>query len=396
MLVEQVLGSKRALVAYVLPIALAISTNVDAAGAGQGSNAFNPDIGFIMNGTYGQFSRDPANYAVPGFPLADDSSPGSRGFAIGESELAISANIDPDWYGMFTYSIAGNDTAGVENAFVQTTSVGHGLTVKFGRFFSGIGYLNEQHSHTWDFADTALPYRALLGSQFGGDGLQVRWLAPTDLFTEAGAEMFRGDNFPAGGSANNGRGAWTAYVHVGDDVGDSNSWRAGLSYLSTKSDNRMTGAGDAFTGTAKIMIADFVWKWAPHGNPYEKNFKLQSEFLRSANDGNFTPAGGSTTSYSATPYGWYVQGAYQFMPRWRVALRHDHLHADDPGAAFIGTVLDSQGHDPKRNSVMIDYANSEFSRLRLQYNRDASQPDINNEWILQYIMSMGAHGAHIF
>ena len=404
MLVKHVLRSRRVLVVSVLPVSLALAANTYAAGAGQGSNAFNPDIGLIMNGTYGQFSNDPGDYAISGFPLGGESDPGARGFAIGESELAISSNIDPDWYGMFTYSIAGDDSAGAENAYVQTTSLGHGLTVKFGRFFSGIGYLNEQHAHTWDFADTALAYRALLGTQFGGDGLQVRWLAPTDLFTEAGAEMFHGDAFPAGGSANNGRGAWTAYVHFGDDVGDSNSWRAGLSYLSAKSDNRETGTpdpatnhGDVFTGTSKVMIADFVWKWAPHGNPYNKNFKLQAEFLRSSNDGDFTPAGSNTvTAYSATPNGWYVQGVYQFMPRWRVALRHDQLSADDPGAAFAGTVLDSQGHDPKRNSVMVDYANSEFSRLRLQFNSDQSQPDTNNEWFLQYTMSLGAHGAHIF
>ncbi|MGD8569784.1 MAG: hypothetical protein PVJ39_16985 [Gammaproteobacteria bacterium] len=397
MLVKQVLVTKRALVVCALPLSL-VAASAHAAGAGQGSNAFNPDIGLILNGTYGQFSHDPADYAISGFPLGGESDPGARGFAIGESELNLSANIDPDWYGVFTYAMA-SDEAGVENAYVQTTSIGHGVTVKFGRFFSGIGYLNEQHAHTWDFADTALAYRALLGTQFGGDGLQLRWLAPTDLFTEVGAEMLNGDAFPAGGSANDGRGAWTAYVHVGDDVGDSNSWRAGLSYLSAKSDSRETGDPgnpDVFTGTSKVMIADFVWKWAPHGNPYKRNFKLQAEFLRSSNDGDFTPAGGGATPYSATPTGWYVQGVYQFKPRWRVALRHDQLNADDPGAAFAGTVLDSQGHDPKRNSVMIDYSNSEFSRLRLQFNSDQSQPETNNEWFLQYTMSLGAHGAHIF
>ena len=395
---KQVLSRKRVLAASAMLCALLICNDVLAAGAGQGSNAFNPDIGLILNGSYGQFSRDPANYAISGFPLGGVSDPGSRGFAIGESELGISANIDPDWYGVFTYSMAG-DEAGVENAYVQTTSLGHGLTVRGGRFFSGIGYLNEQHAHTWDFVDTALAYRALLGTQYGDDGIQLRWLAPTDLFTEVGAEMFNGATFPAGGSANKGRGAWTAYIHIGDDVGDSSSWRAGISCLSAKSAGRETGdpaAPDVFTGTNKIFIADFVWKWAPHGNPYSNNFKFQAEFLRSNNDGDFTPFRASTKGYSATPTGWYMQGVYQFMPRWRVALRHDQLHADDPGVAFTGTVLDSRGHDPKRNSAMIDYSNSEFSRVRLQFNSDQSQPKTNNEWLFQYTMSLGAHGAHMF
>jgi hypothetical protein len=47
---------------------------------------------------------------------------------------------------------------------------------------------------------------------------------------------------------------------------------------------------------------------------------------------------------------------------------------------------------------MIDFSNSEFSRIRLQYNRDESrgsdEPD--NQVLVQYIYSMGAHPAHQF
>jgi hypothetical protein len=373
-----------------------ITTEVYAAGAGQASNAFNPSIGLILNGTYGQLTRDPEDYVISGFPLAEESDPGTRGFSISESELGISANIDPDWYGVFTFAMASDGTSSVENAYVQNSGLGHGLTIRAGRFFSGIGYLNEQHAHTWDFVDTALPYRALLGTQYGDDGLQVRWLAPTDMFTEVGAEWLRGDAFPAGGSADNGRGSWTAFVHIGDDVGVSHSWRAGLSYLSADAQDRTTSTSDTFTGTSEMIVIDFTWKWAPNGNPYSKNFKLQAEYLQSDNEGTFTPTGGSATAYSATPSGWYIQGVYQYMPRWRVGVRHDQLKADNPGAAFSGTVLDDQGHTPKRDSVMLDYSNSEFSRIRLQYNRDQSQPQTDDQWFVQYTMSLGAHGAHIF
>ncbi len=381
-------------VAGVLAVA-GLPEAVVAAGAGEPSNAFNPSIGLILNGTYVKFSHDPAGYAISGFPLGGESDPGTAGFSIGESELSVTANIDPDWYGAVTLAM-GDGEAAVENAYVQTTTIGHGLTVRGGRFFSGIGYLNEQHAHAWDFTDTALAYRALLGTQYGDDGVQLRWVAPIDLFTEVGAEWMRGDAFPAGGSANDGRGAWSSFVHFGGDVGSSNSWRAGLSYLSAKAEERESGEGDSFTGTSKVVIADVVWKWAPNGNAYSRNFKFQAEYLQSKNEGDFTPADGSETPYSAKPSGWYAQGVYQFMPRWRVALRHDQLKADYPGAAFTDTVLDNHGHTPSRNSVMIDYSNSEFSRFRLQFNRDQSQPEANNQWFLQYIMSLGAHGAHSF
>jgi hypothetical protein len=45
---------------------------------------------------------------------------------------------------------------------------------------------------------------------------------------------------------------------------------------------------------------------------------------------------------------------------------------------------------------MVDFSNSEFSRIRLQFNRDQSGPTAYNEVFLQYIVAMGAHPAHTF
>jgi hypothetical protein len=47
---------------------------------------------------------------------------------------------------------------------------------------------------------------------------------------------------------------------------------------------------------------------------------------------------------------------------------------------------------------MIDFSNSEFSRLRLQFSRDESRPggETDNQVFLQYIFSMGSHPAHQF
>jgi hypothetical protein len=45
---------------------------------------------------------------------------------------------------------------------------------------------------------------------------------------------------------------------------------------------------------------------------------------------------------------------------------------------------------------MTDYSTSEFGRFRLQYNHDQSRPQVDNQIIFQYTVSLGAHGAHIF
>ena len=43
---------------------------------------------------------------------------------------------------------------------------------------------------------------------------------------------------------------------------------------------------------------------------------------------------------------------------------------------------------------MLDWSPSEFSRVRLQVNNDRVLDETDTQWMLQYIMSIGAHGAH--
>ena len=73
----------------------------------------------------------------------------------------------------------------------------------------------------------------------------------------------------------------------------------------------------------------------------------------------------------------------------------------DPGGLDPEEALEESGFgdegNPERWSAMLDWTPSEFSRIRAQYNRDESRPgQHDNQWFLQYIMSLGAHGAHEF
>jgi hypothetical protein len=381
-----------------------------ASGTGGGANAFNPEISLILSGLYTRTSRDPANYSLSGFhlPPGAEAGPGTRGFSLSESELGLSASIDPWLRGSAAIAIAPDNTVSVEEAFVQTTGLGHGLTLKAGRFFSGIGYLNEQHAHAWDFADAPLAYQAFLGNQFGDDGLQLRWLAPTDLFLEAGAELGRGRPFPGGDNSRNGAGASAIYGHAGGDFGNSSSWRAGLSMLNAKaSDQALVWSSspgstmtNSFTGSTRVWVADFVYKWAPNGNATRTNFKLQGEYLRSRRDGALVAgvdAAATAGDYRATQSGWYLQGVYQFMPRWRVGLRTERLDAGHTDFGVNPAMFDSAGYKPHKNTLMLDFNPSEFSRVRLQLARDYSRNGLpDNQLFLQYQMSLGAHGAHGF
>jgi hypothetical protein len=92
------------------------------------------------------------------------------------------------------------------------------------------------------------------------------------------------------------------------------------------------------------------------------------------------------------------------VPQWRVGYRYDRLNAGttsiglvNSGALSVADFPILGAYNPKRNTVMLDWSPSEFSRWRLQLARDYSrmgEPD--NQIFLQYIMSLGAHGAHKF
>jgi hypothetical protein len=272
-----------------------------------------------------------------------------------------------------------------------------------GRFFSAIGYLNDRHFHSWDFADQPLPYQAFLGNQFLDDGLRLRWLAPTDFYLEISGEVLRGDRYPGGGGANSGVGATTLSATTGGDIGFSHSWQFGLSWLGADAEERASGSEDEpllFSGDTDLYIADFTWKWAPDGNSRQRNFIFQAEYLWRDEAGAYTLPDGSGGPWDSDQDGWYAQAVFQPFPRWRFGARVDQLSADDPGAAWIGTPLYPPDSDPRRYSLMADWSNSEFSRLRFQYTYDSAGvsagEDTDNQFGLQYIFSIGAHGAHSF
>src|SRR5450631_549267 len=374
-----------------------------------GISAFNPAISAVLQGTYGNFSQDPNKYALSGFAPSGDIAPGKRGFSLGESELAISASVDDKFYGNLIVSLTPENTLSVEEAYGLYTGAGYGLAPKFGRFFSSLGYMNDQHQHAWDFVDAPLVYQAFLGGQYDVDGVQIKWLAPTDQFLEFGGELGSGEGFPGTSQNKNGIGSGIAYVHTGGDIGASNSWRAGLSYLQTRAQDRdysqIDLAGNdaqvGFSGSSRLAVADFVWKYAPNGNSQQTNFKLQGEYFWRRENGDFTFDRDSalgltnTSNYNARQSGFYVQGVYQFMPTWRIGARYDWL---DPGQVDYGTnaaYLANPAFHPERVTAMIDWTPSEFSRVRLQFAQAKLRPGItDNEFFVQYILTLGAHGAH--
>jgi hypothetical protein len=373
-------------------VELVEQTAIDLSSGSSSPNTFNPSIGAIITGQYADIGTGWEQ--IPGFQPAGEIGTGDSGFAVGEAEFNFKANVDAKYFGNVTVAVAEEDGEAVvefEEAWVQTTDLPAGISVVGGRFFSAAGYLNETHFHADDFADRPLPYQAFFGGRYAADGVQARWVAPTSLLVEVGTELDWGSAFPATGNAGTSPGSWTLFSRLGGDVGNSHSWQFGLSYI--QSDAVERGAEndpDVFTGDSDLTVADFVWKWAPDGNRVRNSFKLQAEYFSRSEDGTY-----ADLPYRGDQEGWYLQGVWQFAPAWRAGLRHDVVDADN-GPLFAGTLLEDPGRRSQRDSVMLDWSPSEFSRLRMQYTHDNVLVEADRQWILQYIMSIGAHGAHQF
>lgn len=366
----------------------AVADNAPPPAPPASNNAFNPGIAAVLNGFYVASSKDTQKQRIAGFATGDEAGLPLRGFSLGESEVSLTANIDPYMSGFLDFSMEDDNSLSVEEAYILSKDLPYGLTVKAGRFLSGIGYINERHAHDWTFSDAPLPYRAFLNSQYGDDGLQVRWLAPTDQFLEFGAEIFRGDAYPAAGATHGGQGTVTAFVHTGNDINDSSSYLAALSYLHSRAENRESD-GHFFTGNDDLGIASFVYKWAPGGNPTINNLTLSSELFYGREAGTF-----DALPFSQDRLGWYAQGVYQFMPRWSFGLRYAGLSSSDPGAALTGTPLDDFGHSPHAETALLEFDTSEFGRFRAQYTHDDSDLKPSDEILFQYTVIYGPHGAH--
>ncbi len=402
--------------AVAAPAAAPATPDVAPAPRGSTATAFNPAMSAILGGTYAYLSEDPSDYRIAGFlPAGDEVGPGERSFNLGESEVTLSANIDPYFMGSVTFAMTAEDELEVEEAYFRTLGLPEGFTLKGGRFFSGFGYLNEFHAHAWDFVDQPLVYQAMFGGQRAQDGLQLKWIAPTDFFLELGAESGNGDAFPGTRRAANGLNGTTLFAHAGADIGDSATWRAGISWVDLRAEERVYEDVDAlgnevenaFNGTSRTWIADATFKWTRPADPLRRYLKLQAEYMDRTEDGELAydiAGAGLSDRYRSEQDGWYVQGVYQFHPRWRAGARYDSLDSGTPEiglvesgvltAADFGLLLPGS---PSRTSVMLDWNPSEFSRLRAQFAwDDARDASTDEQFLLQYIYSLGVHGAHKF
>jgi hypothetical protein len=382
---------------------------------------FVPDISFIVDGSYvGRNVNDETfgKLTVPEFIPAGVSSP-NRGFNLNYGEMSLFAPVDPyfDLTATIPYTDSGVE---LEEAYFRTRFLPWGFQVKGGKFRSFFGRLNVQHEHVWDFADAPLVNRAFFGEEgLVEKGVQIQWLAPTPFYLLWGGEILQGENSASFGTQSlslqkNGLSfsidspqqpnLFLTYIKSSVDMGRL-SLLGGLSYAQGQTRQNL-GNGSVpqrASGDTKIFGLDLTAKYFIDSYRY---LSWQSEYLiRHMNLNVGTDPAPNDPNQALSFFdkelkqsGFYSQLVYRFAQRWRLGARYDLLNQND---VYVDGLKQSLPGNLDRISAMLEFRPTEFSTLRLQFNRDNSLFNGNdrepvNTIFLQFNMAIGAHGAHAY
>jgi hypothetical protein len=359
----------------------------------------NPAISLILDTLYYHSSlskNELESMSTPGY-IGNPQPPAFKeGFNLREAELWFFAPVDPYFNLYATFPITENGIE-VEEAYFVTTSLPAGLQVKGGKFKSGFGRFNAFHPHAWDFVDAPVVYKLFFGGDGEGlieKGAQLTYLPNLPIYTILGAEVLQGDNDTLfGPDAESGPHAYTAFAKSSLDFGTSHSILFGGSVVGGKTKTSSYAPNTELTGDTVLYGLEFTYKWKPSR---WRSFIVQSEYLYRHQTGYLTHTNALTTdSLNRDQDGFYVQALYQ-INRWRIGGRFDRMAIFKDEVVRAGQELSFSGQ-PYRLTGAIEFNPTEFSRIRLQYNYDKSDPQKENQEIfLQFILAIGTHGAHAY
>ena len=329
---------------------------------GSAAKALNPDISAI-----GDFISVAGHNPVQPSPSLQ----------MHESELGIQAIIDPYARGDFFLSF-GEEGVDVEEGYITFTALPGGFVAKAGKMRAAFGKVNTMHNHVLPWVDRPLVTNNLVGGEDGiddaGVSLQRILPAPKGIFLEATGQIFRGDSgdqqSPLFKASEKSDVSTVAHLRSYKDITESTNLDLGLSYSRGHNDQ-----GSNFL--TQLYGIDATVRWKPLRRSIYHSFVGRSEFIWSQRQ---------QLPVERRSFGFYTSGDYQLGRRWFVGGRFDR--SGRPEAANFN----DQG-----GSATLTYWPSEFSQVRGEYRflRYAGNID-THELLMQFIFSLGAHGAHPF
>ena len=332
-------------------------------GATSNAKLLNPDISMIGDfiGTVGH------NSVVP-----------SRSLELHESELGVQAIIDPYSRGDFFLSF-GEQGVNVEEGYVTFTSLPKGFVARVGKMRAAFGKVNTIHNHALDYIDRPLATVNLLGGEDGindaGVSVTRIFAGPKDWFLEGTAQVFRGDSADVFQANDRKDVSVVGHFRGYKDLSESTNLDIGFSYA--RGHNNM---GSAFL--TNLYGADTTLRWKPLRRAVYNSLMWRNEFFWSNRD----QLSSAITRVTEHAFGLYSSLNYRVNRRWTVGGRFDRSDR------ATNSALTDTGF-----SSIVTYWPSEFSQIRGQYRFGRYAEGVNaNEFLMQVLFVLGAHGAHPF
>jgi hypothetical protein len=321
------------------------------------SKVFNPDIAVVGN--------------FLGAAGHNDSPDAPPSLEMSEAEASFQAVVDPYARADFFLTF-GPEEVGIEEGFITFPTVPGGLLLKVGKMRDAFGKVNAMHSHALPWTDRPLVVENLEGGEEGlsDSGISVAKLIPNRLlFLEATGQVYRGES-AVFSAPTRGDLAYLGRLRAFRDLGESMNLDLGGSIAYGHN-------GATADSTTRLVGADLTFRWRPLRRAIYRRFLARTELVWSRREGE-GPA--------QDAFGMYAQADYQFARRWFAGARYDYSErAADSG------LLDKGG------SLLLTWWPSEFSQIRGQLRRTEFAEGLTaNEFLFQFLFSIGAHGAHVF
>lgn len=257
----------------------------------------------------------------------------------------------------------------VEEGFIEWIGLPGGVSLKAGRFFQQFGQLNRWHSHALPFQSRSLPHLAFIGEEaLTQSGLSTHWLLPNSSggTYEATAEVTRSESEGLFGPSNkvsvlgHFNGFWTIGESADLDLGFSGIW-------GTREEDIGIERSQALYG------AEFSFNWAPPAQALYRGLNIRGGVM--LNDPE--EAAGFT---GEAALGAWTLAEWKLARQWLVGGRYSWV--EDP-------------NDPSRTawlaSPSITYWQSEFVRLRAEYDVLHNPGDTSGLFTLRVTFAMGPH-----
>ena len=322
-----------------------------------GAKVFNPDIAVIGN--------------FLGAAGHNDSPDAPPSFEMDEVEATFQAAVDP--YARADFFLAFSpEGAEIEEGFITFPTLPAGLLMKVGKMRASVGRVNPMHNHILPWTDRPLLTTNLLGGDEGISNAGVslsRLIHNPVAFLEATGEVYRGDDDVFSTPERDDL-TWVGRLRAYRDLTESTNLDLGGSIAYGGNDE-----GPGFK--TRLVGGDLTFRYRPLRRAIYKRLIGRTEAVWSRRE---APGG------DADAFGIYVSGEYQFARRWFAGARYDYAErATAPDLADEG------------GSLLLTFWPSEFSQVRTQFRRTRfGEGNTANEFLFQFLFSIGAHGAHAF